>query len=66
MSTVPASNLNPAAVIRFRDVAAMRARLPRLLIGLVLLGSGIACTLRAKLGVSPYDVLHQGIANTPA
>ena len=63
MSPVPASNVNPAAVIRFRDVAAMRERLPRLVIGLVFLGAGIACTLRTKLGVSPYDVLHQGIAN---
>ncbi len=62
MSTVPASSTNGYAVIRFRDVAELRRRLPRLLVGLVLLGIGIGCTLRAKLGVSPWDVLHQGIA----
>jgi uncharacterized membrane protein YczE len=37
-------------------------RLPRLLIGIPVLGAGIALTLQARLGVSPYDVLHQGIA----
>jgi uncharacterized membrane protein YczE len=31
-------------------------------IGLLCLGSGIAATLRAELGLSPYDVLHQGLA----
>ena len=30
--------------------------------GLLCLGSGIAGTLRAELGLSPYDVLHQGLA----
>jgi uncharacterized membrane protein YczE len=40
----------------------LRRRLPRLLAGIVLLGLGIAMTLVARLGVSPYDVLHQGLA----
>ena len=42
--------------------AELARRLPRLLAGVVLLGAGIAMTLEAELGVSPYDVLHQGIA----
>jgi uncharacterized membrane protein YczE len=40
----------------------LRRRLPRLLLGIPLLGFGIARTLAARLGVSPYDVLHQGLA----
>ena len=40
----------------------LRRRLPQLLVGIPVLGVGIAMTLRARLGVSPYDVLHQGIA----
>ena len=40
----------------------LRRRLPQLLVGIPVLGVGIAMTLQARLGVSPYDVLHQGIA----
>ena len=40
----------------------LRRRLPQLLVGIPVLGVGIALTLQARLGVSPYDVLHQGIA----
>jgi uncharacterized membrane protein YczE len=40
----------------------LRRRLPQLLVGIPVLGFGIALTLQARLGVSPYDVLHQGIA----
>lgn len=37
-------------------------RLPRLLVGLVLFGVGIALMVRSDLGLSPWDVLHQGVA----
>jgi uncharacterized membrane protein YczE len=40
----------------------LRLRLPQLLLGIPILGFGIALTLEAGLGVSPYDVLHQGVA----
>ena len=40
----------------------LRRRVPQLLVGIPVLGVGIALTLQARLGVSPYDVLHQGIA----
>jgi uncharacterized membrane protein YczE len=40
----------------------LRRRLPQLVVGIPVLGVGIALTLEARLGVSPYDVLHQGIA----
>ncbi len=42
--------------------AELRRRLPRLLLGLVLMGVGIALTVRADLGLGPWDVLHQGVA----
>ena len=37
-------------------------RTPRLLAGLVLFGLGIALMVRADLGLAPWDVLHQGLA----
>ena len=40
----------------------MLRRLPRLALGLVLFGSGIALQVEAGLGLSPWDVLHEGLA----
>ena len=41
-------------------------RLPRLLVGLVLFGVGAGLQVVAGLGLSPWEVLHQGIsARTP-
>ena len=37
-------------------------RTARCLFGLALFGLGIQCFLMAKLGVAPWDVLHQGLA----
>jgi uncharacterized membrane protein YczE len=39
------------------------ARISRLLAGLCLCGSGIAAMVRSRLGLGPWDVLHQGIAD---
>ena len=36
--------------------------MPRLLVGIVFLGTGIAMMVRSRLGLSPWDVMHQGIA----
>jgi len=49
-------------VVTFPSRAELRRRLPRLLVGIVVLSVGIALTLNARLGVSPYDVLHQGLS----
>ena len=38
------------------------ARLARLLFGLTLFGLGLALMVIANLGLSPWDVLHQGIS----
>src|SRR4051812_41761849 len=40
----------------------LRRRLPLLVVGLFVLGFAIAVSVRAQLGVSPWDVFHQGIA----
>jgi uncharacterized membrane protein YczE len=44
------------------DADELRHRLPRLMVGLVLCGTGIALMVRADLGLGPWDVLHQGLA----
>jgi uncharacterized membrane protein YczE len=49
-------------VITFPNVAELRARVPRLVVGIVALSLGVAFILQARLGVSAYDVLHQGLA----
>ena len=38
-------------------------RLPGLLAGLVLFGIGVAMMAASGLGLGPWEVLHQGIAN---
>ncbi len=40
----------------------LRRRLIQLLIGLILFGIGIGLMLRSGLGLPPWDVLHQGLA----
>ena len=49
-------------VVTFPSRAELRRRLPRLLAGIVALAGGIALILQARLGVSAYDVLHQGLS----
>src|ERR1700712_2244234 len=50
-------------VLGFPGPAELFRRLPRLILGIIPLGVGIGMMVEAKLGVSPYDVLHQGIAD---
>lgn len=42
--------------------AVVLARFPRLVVGLFLFGAGSALQVQANLGLSPWEVLHQGIA----
>jgi uncharacterized membrane protein YczE len=49
-------------VLPFPSAADLRHRAPRLLLGLVLCGIGIGAMVRADLGLAPWDVLHQGVA----
>lgn len=49
-------------MLPFPPVDELLRRLPRLFVGLVLFGMGIACMVRAELGLAPWDVLHQGVS----
>jgi uncharacterized membrane protein YczE len=40
----------------------MARRLPRLVVGLLLCGTGVSLMIDADLGLAPWDVLHQGIS----
>lgn len=48
-------------MFRFLSAAETRRRLPRLVLGLVLCGFGLALLVLAELGLDPWDVLHQGV-----
>jgi uncharacterized membrane protein YczE len=48
-------------VLPFPSRAELRRRWPRLTLGLVGYGVGIAFMVEAGLGLGPWDVLHQGI-----
>ncbi len=50
------------ALLPFPDRAELRRRSPRLLGGLVTMGTGIAVMVLAGLGLGPWDVLHQGLS----
>ena len=49
-------------VLGFPSWRVLRPRLPRFVAGLLCLGAGLALMVDARLGVSPFDVLHQGLA----
>ena len=49
-------------MLPFPPAAELRSRLPRLLLGLICFGGGIGLMVRADLGLAPWDVLHQGVA----
>lgn len=50
-------------VLTFPSGRELARRLPRLLLGILLLGGGIAPVIEAELGVAPWDVFHQGLAD---
>ena len=49
-------------VVTLPGAAELRRRLPNLVVGIVVLSAGVTLVLRAQLGVSSYDVLHQGLS----
>lgn len=53
------TTLGPLAQLRAGKLA---RRLPQLMLGLVLYGVSMVLLIRATLGVMPWDVLHQGVA----
>jgi uncharacterized membrane protein YczE len=58
--TTPTPELH---VVTLPSWGELRRRLPRLLLGIFVLAPGIALVIEAHLGVSPYDVLHQGLSD---
>jgi uncharacterized membrane protein YczE len=51
-----------AQVLSFPSARELRRRLPALVAGLFVLGFAISVSVRAQLGVAPWDVFHQGLA----
>ena len=49
-------------MLPFPSATELMRRLPRLFLGLVLFGIGVSMTLVAGLGVSPWTVFHEGVA----
>ncbi len=52
-----------AQVVSFPSATELRRRMPPLVAGLFVIGFAISVSVRARLGVSPWDVLHQGLAH---
>lgn len=50
------------AARRLQYARAVLRRMPMMLFGLVVFGSGIALNIRSNMGLSPWDVFHQGLA----
>jgi uncharacterized membrane protein YczE len=51
-----------AEVLLVPNAAELKRRLPPLLAGITVIGFSIAMSVRAELGVAPWDVFHQGVA----
>jgi uncharacterized membrane protein YczE len=51
-----------AQVLRFPSRRELARRFPPLVAGLLVIGFSISISVRAELGLAPWDVLHQGIA----
>jgi uncharacterized membrane protein YczE len=51
-----------AEVLLFPNARELRRRLPPLIGGILVLGFAVAVSVRASLGVAPWDVFHQGVA----
>jgi uncharacterized membrane protein YczE len=50
-------------VLLFPGAAELRRRVPPMLAGIVAIGLGIGLSVRADLGLAPWDVFHQGLAD---
>jgi uncharacterized membrane protein YczE len=51
-----------AQVLRFPSRRELARRLPPLVAGLLIIGFSISLSVRAQLGLAPWDVFHQGVA----
>jgi uncharacterized membrane protein YczE len=68
VSATPAGDTEPhedarySQVLRFPSRRELVRRFPPLIAGLLCIGFSISISVRAELGVAPWDVLHQGLA----
>jgi uncharacterized membrane protein YczE len=60
---MPPRDVPEIVVLTFPSARELARRLPRLLLGVLLLGLGIAPVIRAELGLAPWDVFHEGVAD---
>ena len=51
-----------AQVLRFPNRQEFVRRFPPLVAGLIIMGFSISISVRAQLGLAPWDVFHQGVA----
>jgi uncharacterized membrane protein YczE len=58
----PSDDARFAQVLTFPSARELSRRLPLLVVGLWVMGLSISVSVRAELGISPWDVFHQGIA----
>jgi uncharacterized membrane protein YczE len=61
-SRPPEDEARYAQVLRFPSGRELARRFPPLVAGLLVIGFSISISVRAELGVAPWDVLHQGLA----
>lgn len=54
--------IDPSIVVTRPTVSDLRRRLPPSIAGMMVIGAAIAASLRAELGLAPWDVLHEGLA----
>ncbi len=59
---LPHEDTRYSQVLRFPNRRELVRRFPPLIAGLLCIGFSISISVRAELGVAPWDVLHQGIA----
>jgi uncharacterized membrane protein YczE len=52
-----------AEVLLVPTAAELRRRLPACLLGIASIGIGIGLSVRAELGLAPWDVFHEGLAD---
>ena len=62
MTAIESDDARYAQVLSFPSARQLRRRVPALVVGVFVLGFAISVSVRAQLGVSPWDVLHQGLA----
>jgi uncharacterized membrane protein YczE len=58
----PSTEPDVSAVLMFPSGRELVRRLPPLLVGIALISLGTSLSVRAHLGVAPWDVFHQGVS----